>query len=99
VSCPLGVLEGCAARLGERHEVTAPIARIALPGGEAQRLELVQQQHAVVRVQVHPFAERLLRGRLVLAQVGEGHQVLEPDSEQSLIVTRSYRAWMVSDER
>ena len=70
--------------LRQLDDVTAAVGRIALARREARPLELVQQQDAVVRIQVHRLAERLLRGLRVVPQVRERHQLLEADAEQLL---------------
>jgi hypothetical protein len=55
--------------LGDLHDVTAPILRIAAPGGEATLLELVQDRDEIRRINVKAAAERLLGELAVVAKL------------------------------
>ncbi len=81
----LCALDRVAAGVGERHDVAATVVGVAAPRGVAGALQLVEQQHEVVRVEAERLAERLLRHlAAVVAQVRERHVLLQAHAEQRL---------------
>jgi len=63
------------ARLGQLHDVPAPVGGVALAGDEAALLELVEQADDVARVQAEGRPDRVLRHRAAVAQQLERDQV------------------------
>ena len=83
--------------------MAAAVIGVSQPGHVAQILELVQQQHDVVGVHAEGVREGLLRALVVIADVGERHEVAQVHAQQLLVATavellgqarhQHHRAW------
>ena len=81
---PVGTLQSPPTIRRELDDVTSAIGRIAASLGESATLEHIQQQDAVVRIQMQCVPERLLRHALLVAQVRERHVLLESQAQHCL---------------
>ena len=80
----IGTLDGALALGRELHDVASPVSRVATANGQLAGFQHVEQQHAVVGIQMQEVTERLLGHELLLAQMIERHVLLQAHADDVL---------------
>jgi len=62
--------------------VAPSIGQVAATSHEPLLLELVEQQHDIVRIHAKRLGELLLRATIMIAHIAEGHQMAHVHAEQ-----------------